>query len=101
MMYDEIKMRYSTLDLIPDEQTRNGLLTGQAYYQDIVEFPTDDIEAYCATFQGETLFLHGTNDMAVYYGYSVRANELYSNISIPGVVYGLKEKMKRPASNTV
>lgn len=74
--------------------------SGKAYYQDIVEFPTDDIEAYCATYQGETLFIHGTNDMAVYYGYSVRANELYPNsslISIPGAVHGFTGEDEKKA----
>lgn len=92
-MYDEIKGDYPSVETIPETLKRNGMQTGKIYYADIVTFPAQDIIAYCAAYEGDTLFIHGTADVLVPYEYSVKANDAYPNstlVTIDGAGHGFQ-----------
>lgn len=81
-MFEEIRKTYSSIDEVPEAINRNGMITGKAYYGDVLNFEADDIYEYCAQYNKDTLFIHGTADALVDYEVSVKANNLYPNSTL-------------------
>ncbi len=90
-MYEEIVNTYSSVDEIPEEINRNGMLTGKCYYADILAMGITDIYQYAAQYTGPVMIQHGTADALVPYASSVTAAAYYQNcklVTLDGAGHG-------------
>lgn len=81
-MYYEIREDYKTVEEIPEQLKRNGMMTGKVYYADIVTMEPEDIYAYAAQYTGPVMIQHGTADLLVPYACGVEADRAYPNSSL-------------------
>lgn len=94
-MFEEIRTTYSSVDDVPDSTNRLGMVIGKKYFEDILQFETDDIYSYAAKYQGPVYLIHGTADEAVPYESSVKSNEYYENSELfllEGAPHGFTEE---------
>lgn len=80
-MVEEIKKEYSSLDEIPTTVERMGMKIGKKYFADILSMDFDVYEE-AAKYEGEVLIIHGTEDKAVPYSSSVKAQKTYKNCEL-------------------
>lgn len=81
-MFEEIRGTYDSVEEVPEISERLGMKIGKRYYEDILEFETNDIFQYAADYEEPVFLIHGTADEAVPCEVSIKANQAYKNSNI-------------------